>query len=298
MFSPFGQATVSDPGPITFDDRVAIVTGAGSGLGRAYALELARRRARVVVNDVRGASEVVAEIAALGGQALASEHSVSTEEGGQAIVQDALEGFGRVDVLINNAGIVRDSSLAKLSTAALEAVLDVHLRGSFHVTRPAFQIMKERGYGRLLFITSASGLFGNFGQANYAAAKMGLVGLAMTAAIEGARYGIQANALAPLAHTRMTDGLFGGAIDDFNPADVVPMALYLVSERCRLSHEIFSAGGGRFARVLVGVTPGWVSHSAPTLEDIEQHMATIRQDDGLVLPKSLAEEIELARSVI
>ena len=284
--------------PITFHDRVAIVTGAGGGLGRAYALELARRGAQVVVNDVRGASAVAAEITDAGGQAVASVHSVTTEEGGRAIVEDALQAFGAVDVLINNAGIVRDRSLANLSTEDLQAVLDVHLGGSFHVTQPAFRVMKARGYGRLLFVTSASGLFGNFGQANYAAAKMGLVGLAMSAAIEGARYGIHSNALAPLAHTPMTAGLFDGAIDGFDPEYVVPMALYLVSERCRLTHEIFSAGGGRFARVLVGVTNGWVAAESPSPEDVHEHLGEIRDETELALPASLAEEIELARSLV
>ena len=289
---------MSVSGPIRFDGRVAVVTGAGRGLGRAYALELAHRGARLVVNDVRGAAAVVDEIAAAGGEALASVHSVSTAAGGRAIVEEALEAFGSVDVLINNAGIVRDRSLAKLSAAELEAVLDVHLRGSFHVTQPAFLAMKERGYGRLLFVTSASGLFGSFGQANYAAAKMGLVGLAMTAAIEGASYGIQSNAIAPLAHTSMTDGLFGGAIDAFDPEFVVPMALYLVSESSRLTHEIFSAGGGRFARVIVGVTPGWVSGDAPTPEDVHDHLAEIRGESDLAQPASIGEEIELARSIL
>jgi NAD(P)-dependent dehydrogenase (short-subunit alcohol dehydrogenase family) len=147
-------------------------------------------------------------------------------------------------------------------------------------------------------VTSASGLFGNFGQANYAAAKMGLVGLAMTAAIEGAHYGIQSNAIAPLARTPMTDGLFGGVMEAFDPEYVVPMALYLVSESCRLTHEIFSAGGGRFARVVVGVTRGWVSGDAPTLEDVHEHLAEIRDQGDLVLPASLAEEIELTRSIV
>jgi NAD(P)-dependent dehydrogenase (short-subunit alcohol dehydrogenase family) len=289
---------MSVAGPITFAGRVAIVTGAGGGLGRAYALELARRGARLVVNDLRGAAAVVDEIRAGGGEALASPHSVSTEAGGQAIVEDALGAFGSVDVLINNAGIVRDRSLANLSAAELEAVLDVHLRGSFHVTQPAFRAMKQRGYGRLLFVTSASGLFGSFGQANYAAAKMGLVGLAMTAAIEGARDGIQSNAIAPLARTPMTDGQFGGAIEAFDPEFVVPMALYLVSESCCLTHEIFSAGGGRFARVVVGVTRGWVCGDAPTLEDVHEHLDEIRAESDLVLPASLAEEIELARSIV
>lgn len=284
--------------PITFDGRVAIVTGAAGGLGRAYAMELARRGARVVVNDVRGAPALVEEITAAGGEALASGHSISTEAGGRAVVEDALSAFGAVDVLINNAGIVRDRSLVKLSAEDLDSVLDVHLRGSFHVTQPAFRAMKEGGYGRLLFVTSASGLFGNFGQANYAAAKMGLVGLALTAAIEGARYGIHSNAIAPLAHTPMTDGLFGGAINDFEPAHVVPMALYLVSDRCALTHEVFSAGGGRFARVVIGVTNGWIAGEVPTLEDIEQHLDEICDNSDIAQPGSLAEEIELARSMV
>lgn len=289
---------MSVSGPIRFDGRVAVVTGAGGGLGRAYALELARRGARVVVNDVRGAEAMVDEIRAGGGEALASHHSVSTEAAGQMIIDEALDAFGSVDVLINNAGIVRDRTLAKLSAAELEAVLDVHLRGSFHVTQPAFRAMQRRGYGRILFVTSASGLYGNFGQANYAAAKMGLVGLAMTAAIEGARYGIQSNAIAPLARTPMTGGLFGGAIEAFDPEFVVPMALYLVSESCRLTHEIFSAGGRRFARVVVGVTRGWVSGDAPTLEDVHEHLAEIRAESDLVLPASIAEEIKLAHSML
>jgi NAD(P)-dependent dehydrogenase (short-subunit alcohol dehydrogenase family) len=283
---------------ITFEDRVAIVTGAGGGLGRAYALELARRGARVVVNDVRGAPVVAREITDAGGQAVASVQSVSSETGGRTIVEQAVDAFGSVDILINNAGVVRDRSLAKLSADELEGVLDVHLRGSFHVTQPAFRVMRDRGYGRLLFVSSASGLFGSFGQANYAAAKMGLVGLAMTAAIEGARHGIRSNAIAPLAHTQMTDGLFGGAIKDFGPAYVVPMALYLVSERCTLTHEVFSAGGGRFARVVIGVTPGWVSPGAPTPEDVHNHLGEIRDTVELELPMSLADEIQLARSMV
>jgi NAD(P)-dependent dehydrogenase (short-subunit alcohol dehydrogenase family) len=283
---------------IRFDGRVALVTGAAQGLGRAYALELARRGAHVVVNDIRDAANVVDEILAGGGKAIASEYSVSSADGGQWIVDEAVAAFGRVDVLINNAGIIRDSSLAKLSTENLDAVLDVHLRGSFNVTRPAFRVMKERGYGRLLFVTSGSGLFGNFGQANYAAAKMGLVGLAFTAAIEGARYGIQSNAIAPLAHTAMSDGMFGGAIEDFDPLFVVPMALYLVSERCGLTHEIFSAGGGRFARVVLGVTDGWVADGPATPEDVHEHLNAIRDHSELSVPGSLAEEIELARSML
>jgi NAD(P)-dependent dehydrogenase (short-subunit alcohol dehydrogenase family) len=283
---------------IRFDRRVAIVTGAGRGLGRAYAVELARRGACVVVNDIAGAATVANEIVAAGGQALANDSSVGTEAGGRALVEQALEAFGSVDVLINNAGIVRDRSLAKMSADEVNAVLDVHLRGAFNVTRPAFRAMKEREYGRLLFITSASGLFGNFGQSNYAAAKMGLVGLTLGSAIEGARYGIHANAVAPLAHTHMTDGQFGGAIEDFEPGFVVPMALYLVCERCQLTREIFSAGGGRFARVVIGVTRGWVADAPPSVEDVERHLDEIRAGRDFVLPSSIDAEIEFARSLL
>jgi NAD(P)-dependent dehydrogenase (short-subunit alcohol dehydrogenase family) len=282
---------------ITFDGRVAIVTGAGGGLGSAYARELARRGAKVLVNDVRSAQPVVDEIVAAGDQAVANADSVATVEGGQAIVQAALDAFGGVDVVIHNAGIVRDRSFAKMAPEEVEAVLDVHLRGAFHVTLPAYRVMKDAGYGRVLLVTSASGLFGNFGQANYAAAKMGLVGLARTIAIEGAKYGVKANAIAPLAHTPMTDGLFGGAIDEFEPSHVVPMALYLVSEPSALTGEIFSAGGGRFARVVIGVTRGWVDDS-PTVEDIHEHIGDIQGDDDYAFPTSLADEIELARSVV
>jgi NAD(P)-dependent dehydrogenase (short-subunit alcohol dehydrogenase family) len=281
-----------------FEGRAAIVTGAGRGLGRAYALELARQGAAVVVNDIGAPDLVVEEILAAGGKAVRSTDTVTTPAGGQAIVDRALDAFGAVDVVINNAGIVRDRSFAKLEFADLEAVLDVHLRGAFHVSQPAFRVMKDRGYGRLLFVTSSSGLFGNFGQANYAAAKMGLVGLARTIAIEGATYGITSNAIAPLANTPMTDGLFGGAIEDFDADSVVPMALHLVAEDCKLTGEIFSAGGGRYGRVIIGVTRGWVdTESTPTIEILREHMDEIRAEAGVVLPGSLFEEIELARSL-
>jgi NAD(P)-dependent dehydrogenase (short-subunit alcohol dehydrogenase family) len=281
-----------------FEGRAAIVTGAGRGLGRAYALELARHGAAVVVNDIGAPDLVVGEILAAGGKAVPSTDTVTTPAGGQAIVDRAVEAFGAVDVVINNAGIVRDRSFAKLEFADLEAVLDVHLRGAFHVSQPAFRVMKDRGYGRLLFVTSGSGLFGNFGQTNYAAAKMGVVGLARTIAIEGAAYGITSNAIAPLANTPMTDGLFGGAIEDFDADSVVPMALHLVAEDCKLTGEIFSAGGGRYARVTIGVTRGWVdAESTPTIEILREHMDEICAEGGVVRPGSLFEEIELARSL-
>jgi NAD(P)-dependent dehydrogenase (short-subunit alcohol dehydrogenase family) len=281
-----------------FEGRAAIVTGAGRGLGRAYALELARQGAAVVVSDIGAPDLVVEEILAAGGKAVPSTDTVTTPAGGQAIVDRALNAFGAVDVVINNAGIVRDRSFAKLEFADLEAVLDVHLRGAFHVSQPAFRVMKDRGYGRLLFVTSGSGLFGNFGQASYAAAKIGLVGLARTIAIEGAKHGITSNGIAPLANTLMTDGLFGGAIEDFDADSVVPMALHLVSEDRKLTGEVFSAGGGRYARVTVGVTRGWVdAESTPTIEILREHMDEICAEGGAVLPSSLFEEIELTRSL-
>jgi NAD(P)-dependent dehydrogenase (short-subunit alcohol dehydrogenase family) len=220
-------------------------------------------------------------------------------EGGEAIVGRALDAFGGVDVVINNAGIVRDKSFANMGPAAVAAVIDVHLRGAFNVTQPAYGVMKANGYGRLLFVTSAAGLFGSLGQANYAAAKMGLVGLARTVAIEGARYGVRANVIAPLARTPMTAGLFGGAMDAFDPEQVVPMAGYLVSEQYSVTGEIFSAGGGRFARAVIGVTHGWVcGDDRPAAEDIADNIQEIRADEEYVFPASATEEIELARSLV
>ena len=205
------------------------------------------------------ADDVVKEILDAGGEAVASYDSVATPEGGAAIVQSAVDAFGSVDVLINNAGILRDKSIAKLELPDVEAILDVHLRGAFHTTIPAFRQMKEQGYGRLLFTTSSAGLFGNFGQANYGAAKMGLVGLSRIVALEGAKTNIRSNVIAPAAATRLTKELFGPAMDRMQPEDVVPMSVYLVSEDCEVSGEIYSAMGGRFARVFVGAVPGWIA---------------------------------------
>ncbi|HEU5323339.1 MAG TPA: SDR family NAD(P)-dependent oxidoreductase, partial [Methylomirabilota bacterium] len=195
---------------IRFDGRVAVITGAGGGLGRTYAKEIARRGGMVVVNDLGGkadgsgasssmADETVKQIVEAGGKAVANYDSVSTPQGGEAIVKAALDNFGRVDVVINNAGILRDKTFAKLAPEDLEIVLDVHLKGAFYVSQPAFRVMKEQNYGRLLFTASGAGIFGNFGQANYASAKAGLVGLVRTLALEGARSNIAVNAIAPVA---------------------------------------------------------------------------------------------------
>ena len=281
---------------ISFEGQVALVTGAGGGLGRSYALELARRGASVVVNDLGGgvdgtgsdagpAATVVEEIIAAGGQAVASTDSVTTPEGGASIVATATEVFGRLDVLINNAGILRDRSFAKLEAADLDAVLDVHLRGAFFVTKPAFTQMKEQGYGRILFTTSGSGLFGNFGQANYGAAKMGLAGLSGILALEGARFGIQCNAVAPIARTRMTDELFGEVGHHFDPDFVTPLAIYLVSRDCPHTKQIFTAGAGWYSRVVIGTTAGWwAGKDVPEAELIREHDAAIGDITGMVEP--------------
>jgi len=214
--------------PITFDGRVAVITGAGGGLGKTYALELARRGARVVVNDLGGsvdgtgasvsaADVVVDEIRSAGGEAVPNYDSVSTEEGGAGIIGTAVDEFGGVDILVNNAGILRDKSFANMETAEIEAVLEVHLRGAFYVSQPAFRVMKDNGYGRLVFTSSNAGLFGNFGQANYGAAKAGLVGLANVLAIEGMKYNIKSNVIAPVARTRMTADILGPFAEMVDP---------------------------------------------------------------------------------
>jgi NAD(P)-dependent dehydrogenase (short-subunit alcohol dehydrogenase family) len=288
---------------ITFDEQVALVTGAGNGLGRQYALELARRGAKVVVNDLGGATDgtgsgsaaevVVAEIVAAGGEAVASGQSVTSAEGGAAIVQTALDAYGRLDIVINNAGILRDASFVKLQQANLDAVLDVHLRAAFFVTQPAFRHMREQGYGRLLFTTSAAGLFGNFGQSNYGAAKMGLVGLSNVLAVEGAGRGITSNVIAPGARTRMTEELLGPLADALGPNLITPMALYLVSRECEITHEVYSAIGGRYARVFVGLTPGWFAGVGiePSVDDIADHIDAIRNEAGYVVPSDISAEM-------
>ena len=296
---------------IAFDNRVAIVTGAGGGLGRAYALDLARRGARVIVNDLGGAVDgtgggerpadaVVAEIAAAGGEAVADYHSVTSPEGGAAVVEKAISAFGTVDVVINNAGILRDKSFANLEWADLDAVLDVHLKGAFYVSQPAFRVMKEKGYGRFVFTSSNSGLLGNFGQANYAAAKMGLVGLSNVIAIEGAKYGIRSNVIAPVARTRMTEDLLGPFASQLDPAKVVAMVVYLASEENEGTHEIFSAGGGRFARFFVGVNRGWNAAGAgpPTAEDVGDHLDEIRDISTHEVFGSSAEELALLAGLL
>ncbi|MFP4311797.1 MAG: SDR family oxidoreductase [Nitriliruptoraceae bacterium] len=265
---------------IEFEGRVAVVTGAGGGLGRSHALLLASRGAKVVVNDLGGARDgtgsdasmaekVVAEIVAAGGEAVANHDGVHTWEGGEAIVAQALEAFGRVDVVINNAGILRDVSFAKLTPEQLDPVLDVHLKGAFHVTRAAWPHLKEQGYGRVSSTTSGSGLYGNFGQSNYSAAKLGLVGLTRTLALEGVRYGITANAIAPVARSRMTEDIMPPALlERLEPEYVSPLVAYLASEACTETGRVFSVGGGYIARVALLEGAGATFDHVPTPEDV------------------------------
>ena len=281
----------SGKAPIRFDDRVAIVTGAGAGLGRAYALELARRGAKVVVNDLGGsrdgsgdgsgkaADKVVDEIKALGGEAAASYDSVATVEGGRAIVEKAIEAFGRVDILINNAGILRDRSLLKLSREDWDMVLAVHLNGAYNVTRPALAKMREGKYGRIVMTTSAAGLFGNFGQTNYSAAKMGLMGFMNTLKLEGRKYNIMVNAVAPIAATRLTeDVLPPDLLEKLKPEFVTPLVLYMCSEENDMSGGIYNAGMGHFSRAAIVCGPGMVlggGKQVPTAEDVKKNFDKI-----------------------
>ena len=290
---------------IRYDGRVAIVTGAGGGLGKTYALMLASRGASVVVNDLGGASdgtggstsmadEVVKEINEAGGKAVANYDSVATPEGGEAICKAAVDNFGKVDIVINNAGILRDKTFAKLEPSDLEAVIDVHLKGAFFVTQPAFRVMKEQSYGRIVFAASGAGIFGNFGQTNYGAAKMGLVGLSNVLSVEGAKYNIKCNVIAPIARTRLTDQLLGPLADALDPNFVTPLVAFLCSEGCDLTHEIFDVGGGRYARIFVGMGPGWVAPKGqiPSAEEIRDHLDAIRDLEGYVIPSSIADEMK------
>ena len=291
---------------IRFDGRVAVITGAGGGLGKTYALALAARGARVVVNDLGGgkdgtgagtsmADQTVKQIVEAGGEAVANYDSVATPEGGEGIVQAALDHFGGVDIVINNAGILRDKTFAKLEPADLESVVDVHLKGGFYVSQPAFRAMKDKGYGRFVFTASAAGILGNFGQTNYGAAKMGLVGLSNVLALEGAKYDIRSNVIAPIARTRLTEQLLGPMAAALDPECVTPLVVYLVSEQCDLTHQIFSVGGGRFARMFVGLTPGWFAGKGakPAPEEVRDHMDRIREPQGYIIPDGIADEMKV-----
>ncbi|HEX6374705.1 MAG TPA: SDR family NAD(P)-dependent oxidoreductase [Allosphingosinicella sp.] len=289
---------------ISFEGRVAIVTGAGGGLGRAYAFELARRGARVVVNDLGGARDgsgssdaagrVVEEIAAAGGEAIASGASVTDAEQVAAMVAAAKARWGGVHILINNAGILRDKSFAKMSVEDFRAVVDVHLTGSAICAKSVWETMRDQGYGRILMTASSTGLYGNFGQANYGAAKMGLVGLARTLHLEGAKYGIRVNTIAPTAATRMTEDLFPPEmLGLFNPENVVPAALYLVSEGAP-SGAIVGAGAGVVQAAYVTLTPGYaLPEGRRTVEEVAANWDRVTDRTLEIVPASGAEQAML-----
>jgi NAD(P)-dependent dehydrogenase (short-subunit alcohol dehydrogenase family) len=291
-----------------FDGKVAIVTGAGGGLGRQHALLLASRGARVVVNDVGGsvsgegsdkgpAEAVVEEIRSQGGEAVTDGHSVSTPEGGEAIVQTAINEFGQIDIVVNNAGILRDKTFQNMSPELLDPVLDVHLKGAFYVTRPAWVHMREQRYGRVVNTSSNAGILGNFGQTNYGAAKMGLVGLTRVLAAEGAKYNIKVNAIAPLARTRMTQDVLGEAVALLEPELVSPVMAWLVHEDVPVTGEIYSVGGGRVARFFIGMTQGYFNRKL-TVEDVRDHFDQIRDESAYRVPAGLADELRVVLETI
>ena len=307
---------------LRFDGRVAIITGAGQGLGKSHALLLASRGANVVVNDVGGsvtgegsdgsvAELLVSQIRAGGGEAVADVNSVANADGGAAIVQTALDAYGRLDIVINNAGILHDKMFEDMTTDLVDPILDVHLKGAFNVTRPAFVVMQKQGYGRVVNTCSASGILGSPSKANYAAAKTGLIGLTRVIAAEGAPHNIKANALSPIAYTRMlahslvgpeADAQLGPDPDQakeliakmftetFDPALVSPAAAFLAHEKCPVTGELYTAGGGQVSRWFIGRTTGYFNRGL-TIENVAEHFSEIRDETGYTVMNDPAEEV-------
>jgi len=283
---------------IRFDNRVAIVTGAGGGLGRVYALELAKRGAKVVVNDLGGAMDgagegsarpadkVVEEIRSNGGEAVASYDSVTSPEGGEAIVDKAMAAFGRLDILINNAGILRDKTLTKMGPEDWNAVLLVHLDGAYNVSRPAFLKMRDNGYGRIVLTSSSAGLYGNFGQTNYSAAKLALVGFMNTLKIEGEKHNIKVNTIAPMAATRLTANILPPDLaEKLKPEFVAPLVLYLCSDQCPVTGALYNAGMGYYNRAALMTGPGVQLGSGqeiPAPEEVARNIDRIISLEGAV----------------
>lgn len=275
---------------LRFDDRVAVVTGAGRGLGRAYALLLASKGAKVVVNDPGGslkgdgvdtgpAEEVVQEIRAAGGEAVACTESVATAEGGQAIIQAALDHYGRIDILIHNAGNVRRGSLKEMTYDDFDAVLDVHLRGAFHVIRSAFPLMCKAGYGRVVLTSSIGGLYGNHRVVNYCVSKAGMIGLSNVVALEGAAEGVKCNLIVPAAVTRMAEGIDTSAYPPMSPELVAPAVGWLAHESCSITGEMLVSIAGRMARAFIAETPG-VYLPSWSIEQVSERIAAIRNTDA------------------
>ena len=281
---------------LTFDGDVAIVTGGGRGLGRCHALELARRGARVVVNDLAGdsdpAASVVDEIRAAGGTAVANHDNVATADGGERLVQQTLDAFGGLAVVVNNAGILRDKAFHNLTPDLVQEVFLVHLTGAFNVTIPAWRHMRGAGYGRVVNTTSASGLFGNFGQANYGAAKAGLVGLTRSLAVEGRKVGIAVNAISPMASTRMTRDLLGENGELLTPEQVSPVVAYLCHRDCRISGQVLSVGGGHVSAVVTSVTRG-ITEPQLSAESVRERLDEILDLDGAIVPRHLGDELKM-----
>lgn len=298
---------------IDFEGQAAVVTGGGRGLGRLYALEMARRGARVVVNDTGGsitgegvdpgvADRVVDEIRRAGGTAVASYESVASPEGGAAIVGAALDAFGRVDAVVSNAGIYEMAAIDRITPERWRAMLEVHLDGGFYLAQPAFRAMKDRGYGRLVFVSSQMGAFGQHRNAAYAAAKAGLIGLSNVLAQEGERHGITANTVLPIGATRMLDStsdrrvteLEGKFFARIDPHRVVPLVVYFASRECVASHHNVSSGAGRYGRAFMGLTEGWLADPdgpVPSVDDIAAHYAEIASTERFTIPMSSWEEI-------
>ena len=283
---------------IDFKGRVAIVTGAGGGLGRQHALALAARGAKVLVNDFGGARDgsggsataaetVVAEIRAAGGEAIANAASVTDFAAVQAMVQQAMAAWGRIDILVNNAGILRDKTFAKMDLADFELVLDVHLMGAVHCCKAVWPVMTAQRYGRILMTTSSTGLYGNFGQSNYGAAKMALVGLMQTLALEGAKNDIRVNCLAPTAATRMTEDLMPQTVlDALKPEAVVPAMLVLVSQESP-TRTILCAGAGSFEAAHITLTEGvWIGTDAQAPEHLAEQLARVTARSNDSVPQS------------
>ena len=266
---------------IRFDDRVAIVTGAGTGLGRSHALGLAARGAKVVVNDLASANEVVEEILAAGGEAIADGANVANFDEVQAMVQKTMDAWGRVDILVNNAGILRDKSFVKMPLEDFQSVINVHLNGSFNCTKAVWEIMRSQSYGRIVMTTSSSGLYGNFGQTNYGAAKMAVVGLMNTLVLEGAKYGINVNSLAPTAGTQMTEGLIEKAAFDIMTTESVTAGLLVLCAEEAPNRLILCAGAGAYASAHVYETDGiYLPPAEQTPENVLAQLDAINAREG------------------
>jgi len=305
---------------IRFDDQVAIVTGAGRGLGREHALLLASRGARVVVNDVgssvtgdgtdySAAESVAAEIRTKGGEAIANVDSVATADGGAAIVQAAVDAWGRVDIVINNAGFVDDANFDDMTAHRFEPLIDVHLKGAFFVTRPAWKVMRERGFGRIVNTTSSAGILGSPRMSNYGSAKTGLIGFTRVLAAEGAELGIKVNAVAPIANTRMlqrsmasvaeladaealasAQDLMQPFFDKIDPALVAPVVAFLAHHDCPVTGEFYTVGAGQVSRFFIGRTRGY-HNPALSLEDVAANLDAIRDETGYTVPAGPGDEM-------